>query len=82
MKKPTRDRITNAALLLQQRNFPDVARWMLAQDKQSAHTKRKTGARRVDVAKDGRRVRGGKAYVRMDNPDIVYEEAKDANRSD
>jgi len=65
MRKPHRDRITQAALLLQQRNFPDVAKYLLAQDIKTKPKSTQARARRVDVAtRYGDKARGGsKGFV-------------------
>ena len=65
MKKPSRDRITDAALILQQRNYSDVAKWLLAQDIKIKPKTTQARVKRVDVAdRNGDRARGGsRAYI-------------------
>ncbi len=69
-----RDRISMVALWARNHGYPDVAKWMLAKDTKEAHKPRANKAKRADVAKDGKRVRGGKTFVNMENPDIEYRE--------
>lgn len=74
MSAPSRARLIAAAFVLQQAGYADVAKFLLARDKKQAHPKRAPRATRVDVAKDGKRVRGGKAYINLANPDVKIEE--------
>lgn len=69
-----RDRISLVALWARSNGYPDVCAWMLAKDKGQAHKPRANRAKRADVVKDGRKVRGGKTFVNMTNPDITYTE--------
>ena len=73
--KPSRDRISMAAILLRNKGYDDVAKWLMARDAKTAKKPRKQTAKRVDVAdrygNKARRGSGGKAN--MENPDIVYE---------
>lgn len=71
---PSRDRISMAAILVRNAGYPDVCAWMLTRDKQAAHKTRVPRAHRADVVRDGRKVRGSKAFVNLSNPDIVYTE--------
>lgn len=69
---PTRDRISEAAILVRNAGYPDVCKWMMARDKKQAHppTKRK---RKMEVALHGKRVRGGKVFIDLSNVEIVGE---------
>ena len=51
---PSRDRISEAAILVRNAGYPDVCKWMLARDKKAAHAPRK-GKRVVFV---GTEIRG------------------------
>lgn len=70
--KPTTARISLAAILLRNAGYPDVAKFLLAKEKRAAHGTRPAKAKRADVVKDGRKVRGSRAYVNLQNPDIEY----------
>lgn len=71
---PPRERLAAVAILARNNGYPDVAKWILARDKKAAEKRKVFAPRRAHVTKDGTRVRGGATFVRMDNPDITYEE--------
>lgn len=68
--KPTRTRISEAAILVRNAGYPDVCKWMMARDKQQAHTPTKR-KRKMEVAMHGKRVRGGKVFIDLSNVEII-----------
>lgn len=70
--KPSRERISMVAIWARNNGYPDVCAWMLARDKETAHKPRANKAKRAEVTRDGRKVRGGKTFVNLENPDIEY----------
>lgn len=77
-RTPTRERITDAALVLQQRGFSDVVKWMLARDKKQSHKPRSRRRTRVHVAdRYGNKARGGEGYVNKE----LLDEALKSERS-
>ena len=70
MTKPPRDRISAVAILARNAGFPDVAAWLMARDKETARKPRKQTAKRAHITRNGVRVRGGRAFVNLSNPDV------------
>lgn len=70
--KPSRARISEAAILVRNAGFPDVCAWMMARDKVQSHTTRGR-KRNAEVTREGRKVKGGKTkQINWDNDQIKY----------
>lgn len=57
--------------------FAEIIRDLMSKEQKQRHKPRANKAKRVELAKDGKKIRrGSKAFVNMDNPDILYTEMK------
>ena len=77
MTRDLSDLIIEAAQILKQHNgkrYADVVQWMLAQEKDARKTRRAPQSVMANVARNGKRVRGGRAGMNLTNPDVTIEE--------